>query len=111
MIVQKAIEEKLTEALTPSHLEVINESHMHAVPPGSESHFKVIVVSEAFQSLNRVRRHMAVNAALADEIQGPIHALSMETFTDPEWAARGGKTMASPQCLGGSKAEKDVGSR
>ncbi len=103
--VQQSIERKLTESLTPDHLEVINESHMHSVPPGSESHFKVIVVSPRFDGLNRIKRHQTVNAVLADELAGPIHALSMETYTTGEWQTRGGRTLASPQCMGGAKAE------
>lgn len=105
MHVQQSIERKLTESLTPDHLEVINESHMHSVPPGSESHFKVIVVSPRFDGLNRIKRHQAVNAVLADELAGLIHALSMETYTAEEWQTRGGRTLASPQCMGGAKAE------
>ena len=57
MSVQSAIEQKLTNSLTPSHLEVINESHMHNVPPGSESHFKVVIVTDVFDGISRVRRH------------------------------------------------------
>ena len=106
MQVQRAIESKLAENLSPEHLEVVNESHMHSVPPGSESHFKVVIVSPRFDGLNRVKRHMAVNAVLADELAGPIHALSMETYTADEWRQRGGRTMASPQCMGGSKADR-----
>ncbi|PIW25732.1 MAG: BolA family transcriptional regulator [Rhodospirillales bacterium CG15_BIG_FIL_POST_REV_8_21_14_020_66_15] len=105
MQVQRSIEIKLAENLAPEHLEVINESHMHSVPPGSESHFKVIVVSPRFDGLNRVKRHQAVNAVLADELAGPVHALSMETYTAGEWQARGGRTLASPRCAGGSKAD------
>ncbi len=48
MSVAQTIEQKLRLALTPSHIEVINESHNHHVPPNSETHFKVIIVSEAF---------------------------------------------------------------
>ena len=50
LTVQDTITEKLTAALTPLHLQVMNESHMHSVLPGSESHFKVVIVSEQFQS-------------------------------------------------------------
>ena len=105
MTVQATIERKLAAELAPEHLEVINESHMHSVPPGSESHFKVVIVSPRFEGLPRVRRHQAVNAVLAEELAGRIHALSMETHTAGEWAARGGRVMASPQCMGGGKAE------
>ncbi len=103
--VQESITTKIAAALTPAHLEVINESHRHAVPPGSESHFKVVVVSAAFEGQPLVRRHQQVNAILAEELKAGLHALSMETLTAAEWTARGGEISASPPCLGGSKAE------
>ena len=105
MSVQTIIETKIRESLLPSHLEVINESHMHNVPPGSESHFKVIVVSDVFEAKSRVQRHQTMNAVLADELAGPLHALSMQTQTDAEWDASGGRKVASPACHGGSKAD------
>ncbi len=105
MKVQARITEKITDGLAPSHLEVINESHMHSVPPGSESHFKLVIVAQAFEGQTLVRRHQAVNGILADELAGEIHALSMATHTAAEWERRGGQVDPSPQCLGGSKAE------
>ena len=105
MSVQDIIETKIRESLLPSHLEVINESHMHNVPPGSESHFKVIVVSDVFEAKSRVQRHQTMNAVLADELAGPVHALSMQTQTDAEWDASDGRKVASPACHGGSKAD------
>ena len=105
MSVQAIIETKIRESLLPTHLEVINESHMHNVPPGSESHFKVIVVSDVFEAKSRVQRHQTMNAVLADELAGPVHALSMQTQTDAEWDASGGRKVASPACHGGSKAD------
>ena len=104
MTVQQNVESKLRAALGPRHLEVINESYKHNVPPGSESHFKLVVVSDAFESESRVRRHQMVNGILQEEIRGDIHALSMETFTAPEWEARGGRTTETPDCFGGEKA-------
>ncbi len=101
--VQQNIEAKLGAALPDARLEVVNESHRHNVPPGSESHFKLVVVSDAFEGLNLLRRHQKVNAILAEELKDKIHALSMETLTPAEWAARGGAVMASPECRGGSK--------
>ncbi|MBT6094122.1 MAG: BolA/IbaG family iron-sulfur metabolism protein [Rhodospirillaceae bacterium] len=106
MSVQETIETKIRAALSPAHLEVTNESHMHNVPPGSESHFKVVVVSPDFEAKNRVQRHQAMNALLADELAGPVHALSMQTHTQPEWEARGGKIFESPACHGGSQADQ-----
>ena len=106
MSVQSTIEQKLSNSLTPSHLEVINESHMHNVPPGSESHFKVVIVTDMFDGISRVRRHQQVNGVLAKELKEDIHALSMQTMTPDEWIARGGQVMASPDCLGGGKDDK-----
>ncbi len=105
MIVQRNIETKLRAALDPAHLQVINESHMHNVPPGSESHFKVIVVSEHFAGQGLVGRHKTVNALLGDELQNGVHALSMQTLTPEEWARRGGEILPSPACRGGGKAK------
>jgi BolA protein len=105
MTVQQSIETKIASALAPSHLEVVNESHMHAVPPGSESHFRVVVVSEHFEGLPLVRRHQTVNQLLERELEEGLHALSMQTLTGAEWARRGGQTLASPACHGGGKAE------
>ena len=106
MKVQTDIEQKLAASLTPAHLEVINESYMHNVPPGSESHFKVVIVTELFGGISRVRRHQQVNGILAKELKEDIHALSMQTMTPDEWFANGGQIMASPDCLGGSKHHK-----
>lgn len=103
MTVQSQIEAKLSGALSPVFLDVINESHMHHVPPGSESHFKVVVVSDGFDGKTRVARHQSVNALLADEIAGPVHALSIQAHTPGEWQARGGAVLDSPNCMGGSK--------
>ena len=101
--IAEQIEAKITTALEPRHLEVVNESFKHSVPPGSESHFKLVVVSDHFNGQARVRRHQTVNRILAVELRDSIHALSMETLTAAEWTARGGETLATPPCLGGSK--------
>lgn len=107
MRMQQNLESKLTRGLEPTHLEVINESHQHSVPPGSESHFKVILVSTQFEGKGLLQRHRAVYAILNEEMtQKLIHALALHTFTPAEWeketAAR-----KSPPCLGGSKAEPE----
>ena len=103
MNVQETIENKIIEALSPSYLTVINESYMHSVPPGSESHFKLVVVTDSFDGVPRVRRHQTVNGILKDELAGPLHALSMETLTPEEWERKGGVVRESPDCLGGGK--------
>ncbi|KPV39583.1 hypothetical protein AN478_10615 [Thiohalorhabdus denitrificans] len=101
MTIQSAIEDKLRTAFDPEHLEVINESYMHNVPPGSESHFKVYIVSEAFDGEKKVARQRAVNKALAEELAGGVHALSMHTMTPEEWRAQNPEELASPNCKGG----------
>ena len=103
MIIQNQIEQTLADALHPTHLEVVNESGMHSVPPGSETHFKVIAVSEIFCDESLVSRHRIVNDLLADQIAGPVHALSLHTMTPDEWHKIDGVTADSPLCLGGSK--------
>ncbi len=103
MTVQQSIQTKIAAALAPSHLEVLNESHMHSVPPGSESHFRVVVVSDRFEGQPLVRRHQTVNRILEQELENGLHALSMQTLTAAEWTRRGGQTRVSPDCRGGSK--------
>ena len=101
MIIEQTITRKLSQRFNPAHLEITNESFMHAVPPGSESHFKVVVVSAAFEGERLVRRHQMVNEILADELAGDVHALAMQTLTAEEWAKKGGVTADSPDCMGG----------
>jgi BolA protein len=101
--VEETIRNKLRDRLQPSHLEVVNESHMHSVPKGSETHFKVLVVSEAFAGMGPVDRHRAVNAALREEFASGLHALSLRALTPEQWSREGG-SFESPKCLGGSKA-------
>lgn len=102
--IQATIEEKLSQALVLEHLEVINESGNHNVPPGSESHFKVVLVSSAFEGKRLVARHRQVNQLLKDELAGAVHALAIHTYTADEWQARHGDAPMSPPCLGGSQA-------
>lgn len=101
---QQTITSKLEQALSPQHLEIINESHMHNVPDGSESHFKVIIVSDVFKDKMLVARHRLVNKALEQELKGAIHALALHTLTMEEWFEKG-KVAESPPCEGGSKNE------
>ena len=102
-MLQEVIETKLHEAFEPEYLKVVNESYMHNVPSGSESHFKVIVVSDKFDGLRLIGRHREVNKVLADELANHIHALSMHTYTQAEWKAQNESAPDSPMCMGGSK--------
>ena len=103
--VAAAIHEKLTKAFEPTHLEVINESHKHKVPKDSETHFKVVVVSPQFDSVRTpIQRHRLVNAALAEQLEGPVHALSIIAKNPEQWQKMldaGQKVEPSPNCRGG----------
>ena len=101
MSTQQTIETKLTEALSPLHLDVANESHKHNVPVNSETHFKVVVVSDAFKDQSLVNRHRTINRLLAEQLQTGIHALSLHTLTAAEWTARNNTVQDSPDCKGG----------
>jgi BolA protein len=100
---QETIRQKLQQAFSPIHLDVINESHMHSGPEGRESHFKVVVVSDAFKGEKLISRHRQVNQVLSEELAGGIHALALHTLTPDDWFNQGGTVADSPACLGGSK--------
>lgn len=102
MPIQDVIENKLHDEFDTAYLQVENESHMHNVAPGSESHFKVTIVSDRFRDQMLIKRHRMVNQVLADELQ-QIHALALHTLTPEEWQSRGGVVAASPKCRGGGK--------
>jgi BolA protein len=104
MNVKNLIETKL-QSLHPQFLEVINESHMHNVPKGSESHFKITIVSNEFNEKALIARHRMVNHILADELAHSIHALVLHTMTMEEWFEKRGTSHVSPPCLGGSKSQ------
>lgn len=91
MTISDNIESKLNEALSPTRLKVLDDSARHAKHsgsrPGGESHFRVEIVSAAFAGKSRVERHRMVNALLAAELAGPVHALQLTTMT-PEEAER-----------------------
>lgn len=101
---KERIEEKLKASFFPLHLEVQDESHRHSVPPGAESHFKVIVVSERFGEHKSVARHRLVNELLGAEFGSGLHALALHAWTPEEWFAKGGSAPASSPCMGGSQA-------
>ena len=81
MRVSEIITEKLTAAFAPQSLRVVDESHQHeghaGHRPGGETHFRVYIVSESFKEKSRIERHRMVNAALAQELAGPVHALAI----------------------------------
>ena len=88
MSISDTIKLKLTDALKPSRLEIVDDSARHAghagATAGGESHFKVTVVSDAFDGKSRIERHMLVNEALAEELRGPVHMLQIKAMTPAE---------------------------
>lgn len=88
MSVEQTMREKLMVAFDPVRLDVVNESHLHAghrsSPGTGESHFRLLIVAPAFAGKSRVERHRMVNNALADELEGRVHALAMKTYAPGE---------------------------
>jgi BolA protein len=88
MTMAQTIHQKLTAAFAPEELTVDDESARHAghsgARPGGETHFNVRIVTEAFSGLSRVERQRRVYAALAEELRGSVHALSLTTLTPAE---------------------------
>ena len=101
-MIRETIEQKLADGIELQHLEVINESGNHNVPPGAETHFKVVLVSESFTGSRLIERHRLVNRLLAAELAGGVHALAIHTYTGEEWRDKHGEAPLSPPCLGGS---------
>ncbi len=95
MTVEESIREKLAKAFAPSRLDVENESAKHAGHAGArdhlgrhtgETHFRVVVVSDEFQGKSAIERHRQINAALKEELAGPVHALAIKALTPAEAA-------------------------
>lgn len=90
------------QALSPSHLDVQDESHMHS--RGLETHYKVVLVGDVFDGKRLLQRHQLTYRTLG-ALMGEIHALALHTYTAEEWAATGAAP-DSPTCRGGSKHDK-----
>jgi BolA protein len=90
--VAERIRTKLVEALQPSRLEIVDDSQNHAghvgAGAGGETHFNLLVVSECFVGQSRLERQRRIHELLADELAGPVHALSVKTLTSAEAAGK-----------------------
>lgn len=75
---------------------------MHNVPANAETHFKVVVVSSAFDGCRKVARHQRVYGLVGDLLAGELHAIALHTYTPTEWAATD-EAPDSPHCRGGNK--------
>ncbi|VAX12413.1 Cell division protein BolA [hydrothermal vent metagenome] len=103
MSMQAEIESRLSAELKPSLMQVINESNNHNVPAGSESHFKLVLVSDKFDGKTLLARHRLINSILESQLRNGIHALAMHTYTESEWHQMQGHAPESPACHGGGK--------
>jgi BolA protein len=85
------ITRKLTDAFAPESLDVVDESDQHqghaGHQPGGETHYRVYIVSEAFRGKSRVDRHRMINAVLAAELAGGVHALAIHAKAPGEGGA------------------------
>ena len=95
-IIESQIIDIINDKLSPSVLNIINESFMHNVPTGSESHFKLVVVSDVFKDLTSVKRHQLIYRTL-NKIMDKIHALSIHVFDENEYNANP-VVIDSPNC-------------
>lgn len=102
MNTENNIRTKLEQQLQPSYLVIVNESRNHNVPPNSETHFNVTIVSDAFSNKRQVQRHQLVYGVLAEELSASVHALALHTFDPQEWQANN-EVKQSPPCMGGEK--------
>ncbi|MBL8659652.1 MAG: BolA family transcriptional regulator [Rhodospirillales bacterium] len=88
MTVAETITRKLSEALAPSEIQVVDDSARHAghsgARPGGETHFNVTLVAAAFAGKSRLERQRLVHAILSDELAGPVHALSLRLIAPDE---------------------------
>jgi len=88
MTAKDNITKKLREAFLPESLEVTDESHLHeghsGHRPGGETHFRVYIVSPAFEGKSRIERHRMINALLAPELAGSVHALAIKAHAPGE---------------------------
>jgi len=102
MTIENTLQTKLQAEFSPLFLEIENESHNHG-GSSTTSHFRVVIVSDAFEGLRLIGRHRKINSLLAHELANEIHALALHTFTPKEWENKGHQATLSPKCAGGSK--------
>jgi BolA protein len=98
--IAQQIETKIKQNLPIYDMVLQNDSHLHA-GPATESHFKLVLVSEAFSGLSRVKRHQAVYKALGD-LMTQFHALALHTYTPDEWQTQQTQVPNSTPCAHGA---------
>ena len=101
MTIAAIMETKLIGEFSPTRLRIDNDSKRHA-GPATESHFRLVIVSDTFEGQNRVQRQRRVYTCLSEELAGPVHALQLKCLTTNEYdAADGEVTLKAPPCGGG----------
>lgn len=101
MKLETSMREKVEKAFAPSYFEIENESHKHHRPAGSETHFRLVIVSDKFEGVSRVERQRQVAALFDQERDQGLHALSQRVMTEKEWSAvKDNFEMKSPTCRG-----------
>ncbi|MBA2709218.1 MAG: BolA family transcriptional regulator [Tatlockia sp.] len=98
---KKRIFELISSEFNPQFLNIEDESFMHNVPDGAETHFKLTIVAEKFTGLSKLARHRLINQLLSSELNSGLHALSLHLYTIEEWQSRGETSPNSPACKGG----------
>lgn len=107
MSIEASIRNKISLELKPEWFELENESHGHNVPRGSETHFRLVVVSSQFVGLSRVDRQRRIYDLLVAERAQGLHALALWTYTPEEWSKiEGARDLSSPHCHGGDGSKK-----
>lgn len=102
MSIAQQLEQLIKAGIDCKEFYLENESHMHS-GPATESHFKVIAISDDFDGKRAVQRHQSVYKLVGELMNNPIHALALHLFTSQEWQVKEDKQLLSPKCLGGSK--------
>ena len=103
MSTEQRIERKVLDALSPERMRIDNDSSRHA-GPATDSHFRLVIVSNTFEGLNSVKRHRMVYKCLSEELAGPVHALQLKCLTPAEYEAADGEVaLQAPPCGGGEK--------
>lgn len=106
MTITESIRHKIESRYLPVYFELENESHHHAGPANRETHFRMVVVSAAFEGVSRLERQREVMALFDEERSRGLHALTLRLMTPLEWEkVRENFEMVSPPCAGGSKRE------
>lgn len=98
----------LQQAFQPVHLQLVDDSALHS--RGSESHFRLLIVSSMFEGLSLVQRHKRVMQVLESEFQSGLHSISQKTISLQEWAKAPATVPKSSKCLKKTSSNASLGS-